>query len=99
MQQPFYSVFNKVDGILTPTTLTAPIPIDAVDQSTGPAYYTRFGNFFNLSPIALPNGKTAGALPLCFQDLGRPHQLGMLLALGERYQARTQWHLRIPEGL
>jgi len=99
MQQHFYSVFNKVDGILTPTTLTAPIPIDAVDQSTGPAYYTRFGNFFNLSAIALPNGKTAEGLPLSFQILGKPYSEEMLLALGERYQARTQWHLRIPEGL
>ena len=99
MQQQFYPVFRQIDGILTPTTLTPPIPVDEVDQSTGPAYYTRFGNFFNLSAIALPNGKTAQGLPLSFQILGKPYAEEEMLAIGERYQARTQWHLRIPEGI
>src|SRR5699024_7947779 len=99
MQQQFYPVFRQIDVILTPTTLTPPIPVDEVDQSTGPAYYSRFGNFFNLSAIALPNGKTAQGLPLSFQILGKPYAEEEMLAIGERYQARTQWHLRIPEGI
>lgn len=98
MQREMHAVFDTIDALLTPTTMTAALALDEVDQTTGPAYFTRFGNFFNLVALALPNGATAGGLPLSLQIIGRPYAEEEVLDIGQVYQSRTQWHLRTPKG-
>jgi len=99
MQRELYTVFDQVDAILTPTTATAPLPLTEVDQTSTPAHYTRFANFFNLAALALPNGATPHGLPLSLQIIGRPYGEEDILDIGEIYQAQTTWHLRTPSAL
>lgn len=99
MQREMHAVFNTFDALLTPTTMTAPVPLDQVDQTTGPAYFTRFANFFNLAALALPNGATPAGLPLSLQIIGRPYAEEEMLDIGQVYQSRTSWHLRTPPAL
>lgn len=96
MQSELLPLFDQIDALLTPTTTTAPLPLPEIDQTTGPAYYTRFANFFNLAALALPNGATESGLPLSLQIIGRPYNEELLLDIGEIYQSHTQWHLRTP---
>src|SRR5262249_2224081 len=53
-----------VDAVLTPVTMTPALPLTAVDQSTTPAIFTRWGNFLDLCGLAVPNGMTQSGLPL-----------------------------------
>ncbi len=99
MQVRFNKVFDQVDALLAPTTLTPPLALEDVDQAGTPSFFTRFGNFFNLSALALPCGATAQGLPLGMQIMGRPYGEDGVLDIGAQYQARTQWHLRRPQGL
>ncbi|HYG42513.1 MAG TPA: amidase, partial [Bordetella sp.] len=70
-----------------------------VDQTTAPAYYTRYANFFNLAALALPNGATQGGLPISLQIIGCPYSEDHVLDIGQVYQSRTQWHTRTPTGI
>jgi aspartyl-tRNA(Asn)/glutamyl-tRNA(Gln) amidotransferase subunit A len=92
----FESATSEVDALLTPTTLTAAIPVDAVDQGSTPAYFTRAGNYLGLCGLALPNGFTAGGLPLSLQVLCHPGQEAMALRIGWAYEHATPWHERRP---
>src|SRR5262249_52394631 len=58
-KRQFAEALPDVDALLTPTTQTAAVPLDAVDQTTTPAHFTRFVNFLDLCALALPNGFTA----------------------------------------
>jgi aspartyl-tRNA(Asn)/glutamyl-tRNA(Gln) amidotransferase subunit A len=87
---------NGIDALLTPTTQTAAIPTDAVDQSTTPAHFTRVFNLLEMCALAVPNGFTAGGLPLSLQIACRPYDEAMALRIGWAYQQATDWHLRRP---
>src|SRR5215470_15822819 len=54
----------ELDAVLTPVTMTPALPLEAVDQSTTPAVFTRWGNFLDLCGLAVPNGMTQSGLPL-----------------------------------
>ena len=99
MQGDMAAVFQGVDALLTPTTATAAIALTDVDQTKAPAHFTRFANFFNLAALALPNGATDGGLPISLQIIGAPYAEEEVLQIGEIYQARTDWHRRMPAGL
>ncbi len=85
-------------NLLTPTTMTAALPLDEVDQTTGPVYFTRFANSFNLAALALPNGATESGLPISLQIVGRPYGEEEVLDIGQVYQSRKEWHMRTPTG-
>ena len=87
---------NGIDALLTPTTQTAAIPNGAVDQSTTPAHFTRVFNLLEMCALAVPNGFTAGGLPLSLQIACRPYDEAMALRIGRAYQQATDWHLRRP---
>jgi aspartyl-tRNA(Asn)/glutamyl-tRNA(Gln) amidotransferase subunit A len=89
---------DRIDALLTPTTLTAAIPNDAVDQSTTNAHFTRVFNLLEMCGLAVPNGFTAGGLPLSLQIVCRPYDEVMALRIGWAYQQMTQWHTRRPPG-
>jgi aspartyl-tRNA(Asn)/glutamyl-tRNA(Gln) amidotransferase subunit A len=67
-----------------------------VDQTTGPAHYTRFANFLDLTALALPDGCDARGLPISLQVVCRGGDEATALRIGWAYQDATEWHLRRP---
>jgi aspartyl-tRNA(Asn)/glutamyl-tRNA(Gln) amidotransferase subunit A len=98
-QAEFTAALGDADALLTPTTTTAAIPLDAVDQSTTPAHFTRFVNALELCALALPNGFTASGLPLSLQIVCRGYDEETALRIGWAYQGATGWHERRPPGV
>jgi aspartyl-tRNA(Asn)/glutamyl-tRNA(Gln) amidotransferase subunit A len=85
-----------VDAVLTPTTMTAAIPLTTVDQSTTPALSTRWVNYLDLCGLALPNGMTSGGLPTSLQIVCRGGDEPMALRIGWALENVTDWQKRAP---
>jgi aspartyl-tRNA(Asn)/glutamyl-tRNA(Gln) amidotransferase subunit A len=98
-KREFAAALADVDALLTPTTLTAAIPLDKVDQASTPAHFTRFVNALELCALALPNGFTAAGLPLSLQIVCRGYDEATALRIGWAYQQATDWHERRPPGI
>jgi aspartyl-tRNA(Asn)/glutamyl-tRNA(Gln) amidotransferase subunit A len=98
-KREFAATLDGIDALLTPTTLTAAIPLGNVDQSSTPAHFTRFVNALDLCALALPNGFTADGLPLSLQIVCRGYEEATALRLGWAYQEETDWHERRPPGI
>jgi aspartyl-tRNA(Asn)/glutamyl-tRNA(Gln) amidotransferase subunit A len=98
-KQEFAVALGNVDALLTPTTLTAAIPLDEVDQASTPAHFTRFVNALELCALALPNGFTATGLPLSLQIVCRGYDEATALRIGWAYQQATDWHERRPPDI
>ena len=94
----FAAALGDADALLTPTTTTAAIPLDAVDQGSTPAHFTRFVNALDLCALALPDGFTATGLPLSLQIVCRGYDEETALRIGWAYQQATDWHERRPPG-
>jgi aspartyl-tRNA(Asn)/glutamyl-tRNA(Gln) amidotransferase subunit A len=98
-KEEFAAALGDADALLTPTTTTAAIPLDAVDQSTTPAHFTRFVNALEMCALAVPNGFTASGLPLSLQIVGRAYDEETVLRVGLTYQQATRWHERRPPAI
>ena len=100
MKAEFLAALDRtgIDALLTPTTQTAAIPNEAVDQSTTPAHFTRVFNLLEMCALAVPSGFTNADLPLSLQIACRPYDEAMALRIGWAYQQATDWHLRRPPG-
>jgi len=85
-----------VDALLTPTTLTPPIPIDQIDQGGTAAHFTRPVNYLGSCALAVPNGFTAAGLPTSLQIVAAAGEEPMALRIGHAYEAATAWHSRRP---
>ncbi len=92
----FAAALGDADALLTPTTTTAAIRVDAIDQNTTPAHFTRFVNALELCALALPDGFTATGLPLSLQIACRAYDEATALRIGWAYQQATDWHERRP---
>jgi aspartyl-tRNA(Asn)/glutamyl-tRNA(Gln) amidotransferase subunit A len=99
LKRRFLGALDGVDALLTPTTQTAAIPIDSVDQATTPAHFTRLVNLLELCALAVPDGFTRTGLPLSLQIICRPYDEATALRIGWAYEAATDWHERHPPGL
>ena len=95
-KKAYAEALSGVDALLTPTTRTAAVRLDEVDQNVTPAYFTRFVNFLDLCALALPNGFTAEGLPTSLQIVCRGYDEAMALRIGRAYQQATDWHERRP---
>jgi aspartyl-tRNA(Asn)/glutamyl-tRNA(Gln) amidotransferase subunit A len=95
-KKEFVATLDGIDALLTPTTMTAAIPLDKVDQNSTPAHFTRFVNALDLCALALPNGFTADGLPLSVQIICRGYDEATALRIGWAYQEATNWHERRP---
>ena len=84
------------DAVLTPSTLTAAIPLDSVDQKGTPAISTRWVNYLDLCALSLPNGLTDNGLPLSLQIVCRGGDEAMALRIGWALEQATDWHTRAP---
>jgi len=96
MKADFAAAMAGIDAFLTTTTLTPPIPLDAVDQTTTPAITTRWVNFLDLCALAVPNGRTPAGLPLSLQIVCRGGDEATALRIGWAWQDATEWHERAP---
>lgn len=97
-KRQFAEALADVDALLTPTTWSAAIPLDEIDQATTPAHFTRFVNALDLCALAIPNGFTATGLPLSLQIVCRGYDEATALRIGWAYQQATDWHERRPPG-
>jgi len=98
-KRQFAVALADVDALLTPTTQTAAVPLDAVDQTTTPAHFTRFVNFLDLCALAVPNGFTAIGLPISLQIVCRGYDEATALRIGWAYQQASHWHERRPSDV
>ncbi|MBV9827050.1 MAG: amidase [Alphaproteobacteria bacterium] len=99
MKRRFLPIFDAVDALLTPTTQTAAVRVEAVDQNSTPAHFTRLVNLLELCALAIPDGLTATGLPLSLQIICPPYDEATALRIGYAYQQATDWHQRHPTGL
>jgi aspartyl-tRNA(Asn)/glutamyl-tRNA(Gln) amidotransferase subunit A len=95
----YAEAMQGIDALLTPTTRTAAIPLDNVDQAVTPAHFTRLANFLDLCALSIPNGFTSEGLPTALQINGRGYDEGLILRIGFAYQQATDWHKRRPAWL
>jgi aspartyl-tRNA(Asn)/glutamyl-tRNA(Gln) amidotransferase subunit A len=92
----FGAAMEGIDALLTPTCLT-PAPVVAeIDQSTTPAFMTRWVNFLDLCALALPNGMTKAGLPTSLQVVCRGGDEAMALRIGWAWEQATDWQARAP---
>ena len=96
MKASFNAAIEGVDALLTPTAVTPALPVASIDQNTTPAMFTRWVNFLDLCAAAVPNGFTAGGLPISLQIVCRAYAEPLALRIGYAYQAAHDWHLRVP---
>ena len=98
MKAAFLAALDGIDALLTPTTQSAAIPVGEIDQNTTPAHFTRVFNLLEMCALSLPDGFTAGGLPLSLQIACRPYDEATALRIGWAYQQATDWHERRPPG-
>ena len=92
----FDAALAGYDALLTPTVATPAIPIDAIDQSTTPAGFTRAVNLLDRCALSIPNGFTAGELPLSLHIVCDAYDEAMALRIGWAYEQATDWGQRRP---
>jgi Asp-tRNA(Asn)/Glu-tRNA(Gln) amidotransferase A subunit family amidase len=61
--------------------------------------FTRFVNYLGLPSLALPAGFDGSGMPVGLQLVGRPGSEASLLELGVRFQAKSDWHRRVPSAI
>ena len=96
MKIAFSAAIEGVDALLTPTLTTAAPAVASIDQTGSPAMFTRWVNFYDLCAVAVPNGFSAGGLPLSLQIVCRAYEEPLALRIGWAYQAAHDWHMRVP---
>ncbi len=84
--EPIGYDFDKAPDAPPPPPEDAPRPPGVV-----PA-----GNLAGLPALCVPTGLGKNGLPTSMQLLGRAFSEGTLLALGDRFQQATDWHLKRP---
>ena len=98
LQQRMAEFFERYDVIVTPNFLSVAPPVDRDLYETlpYPDPVGAIGNACGLPAVALPCGFGAGRLPVGFQIVGAPFEEGLLLDLGEAFQAQTDFHRARP---
>jgi aspartyl-tRNA(Asn)/glutamyl-tRNA(Gln) amidotransferase subunit A len=95
-QRQFAAATADIDALLTPTTQTAAIPVDQVDQTGTPAHFTRPGNYLGLCGVAVPSGFTSAGLPTSLQVLCHAGQEALALRIAWAYEQAASWRERRP---
>ena len=93
----FSARIEGVDAVLTPSTMTAALPLTDIDQGTTPALSTRWVNFLDLCALSLPNGMTPGGLPTSLQIVCRGGEEALALRIGWALEQATDWQKRAPK--
>ena len=95
-KRAFAAALANVDALLTPTTLTAAIPIDKADQGGTAAHFTRPGNYLGLCGVSVPNGFSAEGMPTSLQILGHAGDEATALRVAWAYEQATGFTMRRP---
>jgi aspartyl-tRNA(Asn)/glutamyl-tRNA(Gln) amidotransferase subunit A len=61
--------------------------------------FTRFVNYLGLPALAAPAGFDGSGMPVGLQLIGRPGSEAWLIEIGARFQARSDWHGRVPSAI
>ena len=99
LKQEFVAGLDGIDAVLTPTSMTPAIPVAEVDQSTSPAFTTRWVNFLDLCALAVPNGLSTDGLPTSLQIICRGGDEAMALRIGWAWENATSWQAKVPPML
>lgn len=97
LKQEYLAAVEGIDAVLAPVTRTPAIPLTEVDQTTTPAYLTRWVNFLELCGLAVPNGFNEQGLPLSLQIVCRGGEEATALRIGWAWQNATDWHTKAPK--
>ena len=98
--EDFDNAFKKVDAIIAPVSPTPPFKIGEKVNDPLKMYladvFTVAANLAGIPALAIPAGFTKSGLPVGFQLLGPRFSEDALFKLGEKYQTKTDWHLKKP---
>ena len=102
IRDDYLQAFENVDLILSPASPTTAFRLHALDREPTEMYkqdqFTVPINMAGLPAMSIPCGFADG-LPVGMQMIGPHFGESKLFALGERYQALTDWHLKSPDIL
>jgi aspartyl-tRNA(Asn)/glutamyl-tRNA(Gln) amidotransferase subunit A len=98
------SAFADVDLLITPTTVIAPIGIEAgnldppLPPDGTPVEFrnTHMFDVLGLPAISVPCGFTRDGMPIGLQIAGPRFAESRVLALAHAYEQITDWHTRTP---
>jgi aspartyl-tRNA(Asn)/glutamyl-tRNA(Gln) amidotransferase subunit A len=99
IKREFDSALRGVDALLTPTTPTTAMAVDAIDQKTTAAGMTRPANLLDYCALAVPDGFGPTGLPTSLQIVCRGHDEATALRIGWAFEQATPWHRALPKGL
>ena len=95
------SLFDRVDVLVTPTTMAPPGRIDAalanVPEEFSMIRNTLPFNAYGLPTISVPCGFTSAGLPIGLQITGPRLGEARVLALAQAFEQATEWHRREPQ--
>ena len=96
----FAAAFNHCDAIVTPTS---PIPAFRFGERLGDPLQMYLADVLTVAPnlagvpaLAQSCGFTKGGLPVGLQIIGPPLGEETCFRVGAAYEARTEWHRRLP---
>lgn len=94
LQDRMVDFYERYDVIVTPNFMSVAPPVaeDLVKTLPYSDPVGAIGNACGLPSIALPCGFGRDRMPASFQIMGSAFEEGLLLDLGELYQARTSFH-------
>jgi aspartyl-tRNA(Asn)/glutamyl-tRNA(Gln) amidotransferase subunit A len=107
IKQSFHELFADIDVLVAPATYRIATKVaDPLDAPPSGASQTRpatrgmnglipAGNLAGLPALCLPCGFSEN-MPVALQLVGPPFSENSLLALGQDFQSRTNWHRRHP---
>lgn len=99
IKRKFAAVLENVDALLTPTTPTVAMAVDAIDQKATAAGMTRPANLLDYCALAQPNGFSTSGLPTSLQIVCRGYEEATALRIGWAYEEATPWHRAQPKRL
>src|SRR5207247_4713570 len=101
MKRSVSGIFQQFDVIAAPTLASVAYPFDKNFEDVypgiggGPALIAA-GNLCGLPALAMPNGFGENGLPTSLSLMGKAFSESELVALGDAYQQRSDWHARRP---
>jgi aspartyl-tRNA(Asn)/glutamyl-tRNA(Gln) amidotransferase subunit A len=103
MRRRVAEFFREFDAVVAPTRATVAYPAEVEFQKAypdvkgGPALIPA-GNLCGLPALCAPMGPGENGLPTSIQWMGPPNSEEVLVAIGNEYQSRTEWHKARPAG-
>jgi len=109
---PMAKIFSDFDVLVAPTRATVALPIGTDFDKAYPELaegrpkdfvspigtLIQAGNAVGFPALSVPSGFGRENLPTALQFLAGPFREDVLVQIGRKYQSRTDWHLRRPEG-